>query len=530
MPGLKELEHLLTEGKINRREFLARVSALGLAAAVSPAFLSTPAKAATPKKGGHLKIGVGHGSTTDTLDPALSTDTYMQMIDRGCYNMLTELDQNNQLIGELASSWEASKDAASWTFELRKGVTFHNGKTLDANDVVASINHHRGKDSKSAAKPLVKNITDIKADGKNRVTFTLSGGSADFPFLMSDYHLPIMPAKDGKVNATSGIGSGAYIIEKFDPGVVSHLKKNPNYWKKGRGHFDSIEHLVISDVAARTNALTTGAIHIMDRCDLKTVHLLKRNKNIEVLKITGFQHFTYPMHATVAPFSDNNVRMALKHGLDREAFVKTILRGYGEVGNDHPIGKGQPYFATDLPQRKYDPDKSKFYLKKAGLSSLKVEIAAADAAFAGAVDAVSIYKENLAKSGIDLTINRVSNDGYWSNVWLKKPFCCCYWGGRPTPDWMFSTAYEGGVPWNDSMWNHEKFNKLLIEARAELDQAKRTQLYAEMQQIVRDEGAVIVPAFASYVTAHSKKIAHDAELSVDFDLDGLHAFERWWMA
>lgn len=530
MPGLKELEHLFTEGKINRREFLARVSALGLAAAVSPAFLSTPAKAATPKKGGHFKIGIGHGSTTDTLDAALATDTYMQTFHRGVCNYLTELDQNNKLIGELATGWEASKDAATWTFELRKGVTFHNGKTLDADDVIASINHHRGKDSKSAAKPLVATITDIKSDGKNRVTFHLSGGSADFPYLMSDYHMPILPAKDGKITETLGIGSGAYIIEKYDPGVVSILKKNPNYWKKGRGHFDSIETLVISDVAARTNALTTGAIHAMDRCDLKTVHLLKRNKNIQVLNVVGFQHFTYPMISTAAPFDDNNVRMALKFGVDRDAFVKTILRGYGEAGNDHPISKGMPYFAKDLPQRKYDPDKSKFYLKKAGLSSLKVEIAAADAAFAGSVDAVSIYKENLAKCGIDLTINRVSNDGYWSNVWMKKPFCACYWGGRPTPDWMFSTAYAAGVPWNDSFWSHEKFNKLLIEARAELDDAKRGQLYAEMQKIVSDEGAVIVPAYASYVSAHSKKIAHDDALSVDYDLDGLHAFERWWMA
>ncbi len=527
MSNLRKLEKLAAAGKMSRREFMGAAIAAGISVSMAGSIFSSVAHAA-PKKGGHFKCGIGAGSTTDSLDPATTLQTYTQMINNGAYNYLTEVDNHNKLIGELATGWEASKDAKTWTFKLRKGVTFHNGKTLDADDVIASINHHRGKDSKSAAKPIVKAINEIKADGKNQVVFMLSGGNADFPYLMSDYHLPILPAKDGKINATSGIGSGAYIIEKFDPGVVTHLKRNPDYWKEGRGHFDTIEHLVILDVAARTNALTTGAIDAMDRCDLKTVHLLKRNKKIEVLKIDGAQHFTLPMNATVAPFDNNDIRMALKLAIDREAVVKTILHGYGSVGNDQPIGKNQPFYAN-LPQRKYDPDKARFFLKKAGLTSLKVELAAADAAFAGAVDTAVLYKEHAAKCGIEITVNRVPNDGYWSNTWMKKPWSMSYWGGRATPDWMFSVAFAADAEWNEGFWKHEKFNKLLIAARAELDQAKRTTMYAEMQKLVRDEGSVVIPMFQSYVSGLSKKIGHDADVSADRDMDGTKAFERWWM-
>ena len=152
MSTLRELEFLLTKGKITRREFIARASALGLMAAVSPALLTTPAKAAQPKRGGRLRIGVDGGSTTDSLDPAPSASTMASIICLGqLYNLLAEIDAKGNAVPELAESWEASPDAAIWTFKLRKDVEFHNGKTMDAEDVISSINYHRGEKSKSAS-------------------------------------------------------------------------------------------------------------------------------------------------------------------------------------------------------------------------------------------------------------------------------------------------------------------------------------------------------------------------------------------
>ena len=528
MSEQQKLERMFSQGRITRREFMARMSALGLVVAV-PSLMSDSALAMA-KKGGHFKLGIGAGSTTDSMDPATYLHTFTQTLGMGLYNYLTEVDQEGNAVPELAKSVESTPDAATWTVKLRKGVEFHNGKSLTADDVIASYNHHRSEESKSAAKAILKQVKDIKADGKLTVVFTLASGNADFPFIISDYHIGIMPSKDGKlIDPTSGVGTGGYAVKTFDPGVKAAVTRNKNYWKKDRAHFDSAELLAIKDVAARTNALTTGEIHAMDRCDLKTVHLLKRNKNVEISQTTGTQHYSIPMITTVAPFDDNNVRMALKHAIDREALVKTILRGYGQAGNDHPIGPANKYFNKELAQRQYDPDKAKSYLKKAGMSSLKVDLSAADAAFAGAVDAAVLYKEHAAKAGININIVREPNDGYWSNVWMKKPWSFCYWSGRPTEDWMFSTAYSDGAPWNDSFWKHDRFNKLLLQARAELDDSKRRQIYYEMQEIVSNEGGVMVPMFASYVSALSKSVGH-GPIAANWDLDGLKSLERWWFA
>ncbi|MFQ5773662.1 MAG: ABC transporter substrate-binding protein [Kiloniellaceae bacterium] len=530
MTRLNELKHMLEAGRISRREFMAQAAALGATGALATTMLGGKARAAMPKKGGKLRIGIGHGSTTDTLDPATFTDSYMQFVGYGLRNHLTEVSNTGELIPELAESFEASPDAVTWTFKLRKGVEFHNGKTLDAADIVASINHHLGEDSKSAAKAILAAIEEVKADGKDTVVFKMKSGNADFPFIVSDYHVAIMPAKDGKVEWQSGVGTGGYVLQSYEPGVRASLKRNPNYWKEGRAHFDEAEALVITDVTARTNALTTDEIDAMDRVDLKTVHLLKRNKKIRIEETSGTQHYTFAMRTDTPPFDNNDVRLALKFAVDREALLQSVLRGHGVLGNDHPIGRSNFYYASDLPQRKYDPDKAKFHLKKAGLSSLKVDLSAADAAFAGAVDAAVLYREHAKKAGIDINVVREPNDGYWSNVWMKKPWCAVYWGGRPTEDWMFSTAYAEGVPWNDTYWKHDRFNKLLKLARAELNQAKRREMYVEMQKIVRDEGGVVVPMFANYVFAMSKKVQHEDQMGADKDLDGTKGMERWWFA
>jgi len=524
-----KLNELLHRKGITRRQFMVNAAALGIGASTASLLWSESATAATPNKGGTLRLGIGHGSTTDSLDPGTFENLYMQLVGGAVYNKLTEVANDGQLVPEIAESWDVTPDATQWTFNLRQGVEFHNGKTLDAEDVIASFQHHMSDESTSAAKAILDPIADISADGKNKVVFKLESGNADFPFIVSDYHIAILPAKDGKVDPRSGVGCGAYTVGSYDPGVRTALNRFANYWKSDRAHFDEAEMLVIIDVAARTNALTTGEIDAMDRVDLKTAHLLKRNKNVRIEEVSGTQHYTFAMHTDTAPFDNNDVRLALKYGVNREALVQTILRGHGVVGNDHPIGLSNRYHAGDLPQRQYDPDKARFHLKKAGLSSLKVDLSAADAAFAGAVDAAVLYKEHAAKAGIEINVVREPNDGYWSSVWLKKPWCAVYWGGRPTEDWMFSTAYAAGVPWNDTRWDHKRFNELLVAARSELDDASRRQMYYELQEIVSNEGGVVVPMFANYVMGLNQKVQHD-KLGANWSMDGFRCVERWWFA
>lgn len=526
---LNQLESLFNQGKISRRDFLAKTSALGAATFISPALLGGTARAAGPKRGGRVRLAVSGGSTADTLDPSLSADNYTMVMFLGAmHNYLTEIDHNGKLVGEVAESFEAAPGARTWTFHLRKGIEFHNGKTVTAKDVISSINYHRGEDSKSSQKTLVKPIVDIKAPDPYTVVFELKAGNADFPWLLSERTFAIMPDKDGKPDWRSGIGAGAYMLKSFKPGVRTLLKRNPNYWKADRGYFDEAEILSIADIVARTSALSSGQVEIMDRVELKTAHLLNRRPGIRVEEVVGTQHYTLPMITTVAPFDNNDVRLALKYSIDREKVVKMVLRGHGMVGNDHPIAPSNQYFAKDLPQRHYDPEKAKFHLKKAGLSSLKVKLSTSDAAFPGAEDTAALYREDAKAAGIDITLVREPKDGYWTNVWMKKPWSMCFWSGRPTEDWALTMAYAQGATWNDTFWKNDRFNKLLVEARTELDTKKRREMYGEMQRIIRDEGGVVIPMFANHVWGVSDKIGHTKKVAANQTLDGTRCLERWW--
>ena len=527
MSKLKELVDLVSQGKISRREFLVRVSALGLTAAVTPALFSIPVHAGTPKKGGRLTIGVAGGSTTDSLDPSTIPDTMPMHTNWALRNNLVEVNAEGNPVPELAESWEASSDAATWYFNLRKGIEFHNGKSFEAQDVIDSINHHRGKDSKSAAKGIVDPIKDIKADGKYRVIFTMNEGNADFPFILSDYHLTIQPAGTKGADFEKGIGTGGYNLVKHEPGVRAMVKRNPNYWKTGRAHFDEVEILGINDESSRANALKTGRIHAMNRCPARTVHLLKKSPGITVLQISGFKHFSFPMHTDKEPFTSNDVRLALKYAVDRQQMVNNVLRGAGSVGNDHPIAKIQRFYNAELPQRRYDPEKARYHMKKAGLLGHTFTLHASDGAFPGAVDAAVLLKESAAKAGINIKVQQEPADGYWSNIWLVKPWCTSYWYGRATEDWMFVSAYAPDAKWNETRWKHEGFNKLLKSARAELNEDKRRELYYECQRLVKDEGGVIIPMYADLLLGVSEKLGH-GKVAGNWELDGNRMAERWW--
>ncbi len=511
--------------ELDRRGLMKSGAAAGLLAATG-----MPALAA-PKTGGTLRLGLAGGNTSDSWDGRTHSDSYMIITAHGAvFDCLTEVAADGSLKGELAESWEASPDAKVWTFDLRQGVTFHNGKPFGADDVIASLQMHTAEDSKSAAKPIVSAITEMKKITEHQVQFTLANGNADFPFLMSDYHILMFPADDIEGAIANGIGTGGYKVESFDPGVRTVLSKYENHYKADACFFDSVEVIGINDASARMNALMTGQVDAVNRVDFKTEALLKRNPMVKIFEVTGNQHFTFPMQTGIAPFDNVNLRKALKHAINREEMVEKILQGHGAVGNDHPIGPANQYYAPDLEQNDYDLDKAKFYLKEAGLDGITLDLSAADAAFPGAVDASLLFQASAAGAGIDINVVREADDGYWSNVWLKKAWCACYWSGRATEDWMFATNYETGVPWNDTGWSNDRFQSLLLEARGTLDEAKRGEMYREMQSLVSTEGGTIVPMYANYVDAHSTKLANSGTIGNSWQLDGSRMIERWWFA
>ena len=516
----------MKKGRLSRREFLGRGSALGLTLAAGTGLWSK-ARAATPRYGGHMRLAMGHGSTSDTLDPATIANGLQWVACYGVANTLTELDAQGNLIPALATEWSASPDAAVWTFRLRQGVEFHNGKTMTADDVIASLNYHRGEDSKSVGKPVMSAVTGIKADG-DTIVVTLASGNADFPFNFNEATFGIYPAKDGGGIDWQAGGSGGYILKNEQPGQRYDFERNPNYWKEDAAHADTIELHSITDPAARQNALITDEVDAIDRVELKTLALMSRKPGIVIEEGAGPLHYTFPMATKVAPFDNLHLRKALKYGINRQEIVDKILFGHGVVGNDHPIGPSYRYYAGDIEQLVYDPDKAGFHMQKSGLGDITVNLSASDAAYSGALDAAVLYQASAKAAGININVVREPNDGYWSDVWMKKPWSASYWGGYSTEDTMFTTGFAAGAAWNDTQWDHPRFNELLVQARAELNEGLRAEMYREMQIILRDEGGNIVPMFANEVHARNEKIAH-GDLSWVRGFDGRRILERWWM-
>jgi len=489
--------------EIGRRDFIGRLAAGTALAGVALGLRSEPARAGeTPKMGGHLKIGTDGASTTDSLDPQTYLGAFLPTMGMLFYDTLTDLDDQGRFVPHLAESWSASADAKQWVFKIRSGVSFHNGQSVTANDVVYSLNLHRAKSSKSAAKAYLTSVADIKATGPLEVTITLSRGDADVPYILTDYHLSIMP--DG-AKPTAAIGTGPFIYDSFEPGVRVLAHRNPNYWKNGTPYVDSVEILGISDPVARQSALLSGTIHLMNRVSPKVAGIFGQNPHVQLFNVSAGAHYCFPMRCDTAPFTDNNVRLALKYAIDRQKIVDTVLKGYGKIGNDQPIPSYDPFFASDVPQRPYDPDKARFHMKQAGFDGA-IELHVSDGAFDGSVAAAQVFQVDAAKAGINIQVIREPADGYWDNVWMKKSFCASYWSGRPTADLMFSAAYTADTPWNESFWKNAKFNDLAIAARSELDVDKRKQMYRDMQMLVWDDGGELIPMFNNFLDGGVKSL------------------------
>jgi peptide/nickel transport system substrate-binding protein len=503
----KELDYLskrVASGGMDRRAFMGRAAALGVSATAASGMLASAARAQGAVKGGTLKIGMNGGASTDTLDPGLVASQATQGVLRQWGDALVNVGADGELDMRLAESIESTADAKTWHFNIRQGVEFHNGQTMTADDCMKTIERHSNEDSQSGALGIVKGIESMSVDG-NRLSLTLSTPNADLPYLMADYHLVIQP-NGGMDDPSAGIGTGPYQIEVNDPGVRHAFTKFANHWDDSVGHAAETEILILNDATARTAALQSGQVHMVNSVDPKVAELLGRMPGIKIENVSGRGHYVFIMHVDTAPFDNVDLRMALKLAINRREMVDKILRGYGGVGNDMPINASYPLFDETIPQREYDPSAAAEFYKKSGHDGSPIVLRVADTAFPGAVDAAALFQQSAAAAGIPLEIKREPNDGYWSEVWNAQPFCASYWGGRPVQDQMYSTAYLSTADWNDTRFKRPDFDALLQAAKAELDQTKRKALYSEMGNMVRDEGGLICPMFNDFVDAVSDKV------------------------
>jgi len=501
---LEYMSRLVARGRLSRRDFLGRASALGVSAVFANTILASAAMAQAPVRGGILKAGLQGGESTNSLDPATFLSQVPYSLGRAWGELLLEQNPDGSLEYRIAEEYDASDDAKVWTFKIRQGVEFHNGKTVTPADVVATIERHSDETSKSGALGVVKGIESAKVDGNN-VVITLKEPNADLPYLLTDYHLIIQP-NGGKDAPDAGIGAGPYKVVVNEPGVRHVGERFANFWNADNyGFADQIEIVVINDATARTAALQSGQVHLINRVEPKIVELVKRVPGVTIRNVSGKGHYVFIAHCNTAPFDNNDLRLALKYAMDRQEMVDKILLGYGSVGNDFPINASYPLFPEGIEQRAFDPDKAKFHYQKSGHSG-PVLLRTSDVAFTGAVDAAQLYQQSCAKAGIQIEVKREPGDGYWSEVWNKQPFSTSYWGGRPVQDQMYSTAYLSTADWNDTRFLRPDFDKIIIEARAELDEAKRKELYRAAAIMVRDEGGLILPMFNDFIDASGPKV------------------------
>lgn len=501
---LQYLSSRVAAGKLSRRDFLGRAAALGATTVLANSLLADAARAQGAIKGGDLKLGLVGGESTNSLDPA----TWLTQVPQNFGSTWGELlviqspeDGSPQPV--LAESWESSDDAAEWRFRIRQGVTFHNGKELAPEDVAQTLRRHSDEKTESAALGVLRDISEISVDGQN-VVLKLERGNADLPLLLTDYHLVIQP-NGGMDEPDAGIGTGPYRVEVNEPGVRHVSTKYDGYWRDDIGHVASVEVIVMNDNTARTAALQSGQVHIINRVEPKTVELLKRVSGVAIESVPSKGHYVFIMHCNTPPFDNHDLRMALKLAIDREQMIQQILQGYASLGNDFPINQSYALFPDGIEQRVYDPEKAKFHYQKSGHDG-PVLLRTSEVAFPGAVDAAQLFQQQAAAAGIQLEIRREPGDGYWSEVWNKQPFCASYWGGRPTQDSMYSTAYITGADWNDTRFFNEKFDQIILSARAELDNAKRAEMYREAAMMVREDGGLILPMFNDFLDARREEV------------------------
>lgn len=488
----------------SRRELLKLLSAGGLAVTAGTAVLgrATMALASTPTKGGSIRVAGATSSTADTLDPAKSSNSTDYSRICAFYNRLTFLDGTGAPQMELAESIE-SDDAKTWIVKLRPGVTFHDGKALTSADVVFSLNRHLDEGVGSKVNSIAKQMVEIKAVDPTTVQITLAAANADLPVILSLHHFMIVA--DGTTDFSKGNGTGPFMVENFTPGERSVGVRNPNYFKEGGPNIDSFEFFAISDVNARLNALVAGDVQIASALSGRSMRLLEASAGVEAVVAPSGNYTNMNMRLDMSPGDNLDFVTGMKYLINREAIQKSVLRGLADIGNDQPVPPRDRYRNQDLKAKAFDPEKAKHHFEKAGVLGQKIPVICSDAA-SESVDMATIIQQAGSEIGLNLDVQRVPADGYWSNYWLKAPIHFGNINPRPTPDILFSLLYTTDAKWNESQFKNEKFDGMLLEARGELDVEKRKSIYGDMQVMVAESAGTAIPAHLSSLDGKSEKI------------------------
>jgi len=509
----------------SRRDVLAMLMAGGMQATLAGGLASTAfsVHAQTPKRGGKIRVAGATAAATDTLDPAKQSNSTDYSRCNMLYNGLTSLDGSLTPQPALAESFNTT-DAKTWVFALRKGVTFHDGKALTPADVVFSISRHKDPATASKAKVLADQIESVKATGPNEVTVVLTAPNADLPVILGTFHFHIV--KEGTTDFTAGIGTGPYKLKEFKPGVRSVVVRNDRYWKPGKPYPDEIEFVGISDESARVNALLSGGMDLVGSINPRSLARVTGTPGYAVTKTQSGQYSDLVIRKDTGPGANPDFVLAMKHLFDREQMKKAIALDQAVLGNDQPVDPTNRFHFAGLPQRPFDPEKAKFHLKKSGVTGAVPVVASPAALYS--VEMALVLQQTAKGIGLDIDVKRMPADGYWSNHWLNSPVGFGNVNPRPSADILLTQFFKSDAQWNESRWKSEKFDQVLVAARAETDLAKRKQMYADLQTMIHQEAGIGIPLFLTSLDGHTTKLKGLSPIPVG-GLMGYNFAENVWL-
>jgi len=379
----------------------------------------------SPRRGGSFRLGVTGGGAKDLIDgQTIITKPDQARLVAG-FETLLEYDVNYKLQPGLAET--VTQDAPDkWTIHLKQGITFHDGKTLSADDVIYSL--QRILTSKEglfggAGLASVDPNNMTKKDDRT-VTLNLKNPDSTIGDQLGQYYNGIVPV--GYTRAGTQIGTGPYKVQSFTPGQQSVHVRNPNYWRSGLPYFAQVTIIDFPDVAAQVNALLSGQIDAMTDVPAAQINVVKGHGGLAILEGQGADWRPLCMAIDMPPFDDNNVRQAFRLMVDRNAMLQQVFSGHGRVANDL-YSPFDPAYDSSLPQRHQDIAQAKSLLKKAGKENLTVDLHTTDGA-AGMVDSANIFATQAKLAGV--TVNVHNDPNYYGDQYLKLAFSVDFWGTR----------------------------------------------------------------------------------------------------
>lgn len=483
---------------VDRRTFLAASAAFG-----SLAMTGLDAGAQTaPRRGGTLRVSVDQA--VSKLNPLLTRVNPEYLVAELLYSGLTRLAPDMSAEPDLAESWSNSPDLLEWTFNLRKGLSFHDGSPCTAADVVASFEAILDPKTASPARQNVGPIARIAARDEGTVVFTLSAPFADLPVTLAYTNAKVVPAaviRSGfeKLDREA-IGTGPFKLVSFEPERQIVVARNEAYYDKARPYLDRIVVLVYPDSTAEGSALIAGDTDLISTVPPTEFARISRASGVKGLRVASGQFCNVNFGCDQKPFNDVRVRQALALTIDRNAMVDFVTEGLGTAGSDVPLNRAYRFFA-ELPRKAPDIAKAKKLLADAGYpNGLEATLIASDRPPLRTQLAVAL-REMAKPAGFTINVQTMPHATYLDQVWKKGSFYVGFYNMQPTADAIFALLYTSNAAWNETRWNNAAFDKLVSEARATIDESKRRDLYAQAQKLMYDEVPSIIPVFFDLLAA-----------------------------